>query len=634
MKTRYLVAPLLLSIAAVQLCRAQADGPEWVRQARIAAYGLNSDNAGWIVQQGQENHVLGIEVDNDITGRYDSFVNPEAKLQAIREVARAAHRAGNHAFVYIAGTECITPNSDVAAHTLFKDHPDWVQRNLAGDPAIFHSGDAFWIAKGDEDAWISPYPPEWRRTYMKRVRQIAATGIDGIYVDVPYWMTHFSGWDKTWASFDDYTVAAFRRQTGLDARKDLKLGDFADPNFRKWVEFRIQTMTDFLRDIDQNAKSVNPRIVTIPEIYPGIEEATVRLGVDPYRIYPVVTTTAHEYEFGDGDHTAVARTPLDWFLYQTGIASFRAFAQGKATWILNYSWDGNAQVPPRDPMLNLAMSEIMAGANVWDARGHVMDGSNDPPTRKELYAWLQAHEDTFYSPRLPIHPIGVYFSPLSRDYFTSDFLPSYQGLLILLMQAHMEYQIVTPRTLAGFRGTTLVLPDVEIIDDQEKTELKALVAKGGKLIITGKNATGLDNAANILRFPDRPDAAYMASLNKDFLHTEPSLEGEFLHSLESEQGIVVEASPSVATHMAMVDGQPHIFFANFKGLVSNRNAVQTPESGAKIIVNHPSAKPVRAYFLPFLGETTEISGSSGNGETTYVLPPIERGAVVWFAPGD
>ena len=31
--------------------------------------------------------------------------------------------------------------------------------------------------------------------YMQRVRQIAATGIDGIYVDIPYWMTHFTGWE-------------------------------------------------------------------------------------------------------------------------------------------------------------------------------------------------------------------------------------------------------------------------------------------------------------------------------------------------------------------------------------------------------------------------------------------------------
>src|SRR5580692_5018854 len=60
---------------------------------------------------------------------------------------------------------------------------------------------------------------------MQRVRQIAATGIDGIYVDIPYWMTHFEGWENTWASFDDGTVEAFREKTGLDTKKDLKLGD-------------------------------------------------------------------------------------------------------------------------------------------------------------------------------------------------------------------------------------------------------------------------------------------------------------------------------------------------------------------------------------------------------------------------
>ena len=42
---------------------------------------------------------------------------------------------------------------------------------------------------------------------MERIRQIAATGIDGIYVDIPYWMTHFTGWEDSWASFDDSTVA-------------------------------------------------------------------------------------------------------------------------------------------------------------------------------------------------------------------------------------------------------------------------------------------------------------------------------------------------------------------------------------------------------------------------------------------
>jgi hypothetical protein len=440
-------------------------------------------------------------------------------------------------------------------------------------------------------------------------------------------MTHFKGWEKTWASFDDYTVAAFKKQTGLDAR-NIKLGDFNDPGFRKWVEFRIQTMVDFLKEINQNAKSVNPRIAIIPEIYPGIEESTVRVGVDPYRIYPVVDAITHEYEFGSGDPTAGARTPLDWFLYQVGIASFRAFAGGKATWLINYSWDGNKQIDPREAMRDLTMSEVMAGANVWDAKGHVMAGSNDLPTRTEMFAWIRDHEDTLYDPRTPIHPIGVYFSPISRDFNTDDFLPSYQGTLILLMQAHLEYQIVTPRTLAEFQGKTLVLPNISILNDMEKAELQKFLNHGGKLVVTGTDATGFKDTAQIIRFPQRPGAAYLAALKADFPGTNPALERDFLQALSERENFRVVASPSVATHIALVDGEPHIFFANFKGLVSNQNATQTPETGAKII----SDSPVRAFFLPFLGPVTELHGTTENGKTVYGLPEITKGAVVWLKP--
>ena len=175
-------------------------------------------SAADIVRDATDSHVFGIEVDNDITGRYESFLDPEAKLADIRALAAEAHKAGNRAFVYIAGTECITANADTTPHTLAKDHPDWLQRKRTGEPAVFTGGAAFWIRKGDEDVWISPYATAWREQYMTRVRQIAATGIDGIYVDIPYWMTHFDGWEDSWASFDDYTVEAFRRKTGLDAK--------------------------------------------------------------------------------------------------------------------------------------------------------------------------------------------------------------------------------------------------------------------------------------------------------------------------------------------------------------------------------------------------------------------------------
>jgi len=634
----------LLLLFLLQSLASSSEEQDWTHFVRIGGYGLKSDNAGDIVESAQRDGVFGIEVDNDIPGRYESFLDPTLKLKAIQAVAAKAHAVGNRAFVYIAGTECITANADKTVHTLAKDHPDWLQRKATGEPAIFGGGTAFWIAKGDEDVWVSPYAPEWRKTYMERVRQIAGTGIDGIYVDIPYWMTHFEGWEDTWASFDDYTVEAFRKQTGLDAKKDLKLGDFGESNFRKWVDFRIQTFTDFMQEIGRNAKSVNPEIKVIPEIYPGIEEAAVRVGADVYSLYAVVDAVAHEYEYGEGDHMAASRSPLDWFNYQVGMHSFRAFAQAKATWILNYSWDGDKQVDRTEAMTNLAMSEIMAGANFWDAPGHSMAGSNDYPTRREIFSWIKAHENTFYQPRRPISPVGVYFSPQTRNYYADEFMASYRGILILLMQSHLEFQVVTPRTLADFQGRSLVLPDVRVMSDAEKSSLRKYVDGGRTLMITGEDATELEgrsdgrrrlspqrpHAQNIVRFGKCPGAEYFAALKKNFDETTPQQEQAFLDALKPSSSVRVFASAAMATSIARVEGTPHVFFANFAGLRGGGNPVQAPQSGVRIAVAGVST--ARGFFLPFLGEVSNVDGVAGNGEVTFNLPTIDKGAVFWWTP--
>jgi len=558
-------------------------------------------------------------------------LNPEAKLKAIRDVAGAAHKVGNHAFVYIAGTECITAHGDKVPHTLAKDHPDWLQRKITGEPAVFGGGTAFWIRPGDEDVWVSPYAAEWRKTYMERVRQIAQTGIDGIYIDIPYWMTHFEGWENTWASFDDYTIAAFKQKTGLDAKHDIKIGDFSDPGFQKWVQFRIQTITDFLTEIDHTAKAVNPEIKTIPEIYPGIEEEAVRVGSDVYSLYGVVDAIAHEYAFGNSGHMASERNPLGWFQYQVGMHTFRAFAQGKATWILNYSWDGDKVVDKREAMMNLAMSQVMDGANFWDAPGHSMAGSNDLPTRKTIFDWIQAHEKTFYLPRAPIDPIGVYFSPETRNLHAEEFLASYRGVLILLMQKHLEFQIVTPRTLAEFHGKTLVLPDVRVLDESEQKWLKDFVASGKKAVVTGTDVTEFGDSPGVVRMRDCPGKAYTAALEKDFEHSSPDSQREFFTSLQGGDSVGIEGSPHIATSISRTpDGHVNCFFANFAGLKGGANPIQTPQTGVKITVTAKS--DVKGFFLPFMGDVQALQGTRTGNKLTFTLPPISKGAVFWYEP--
>jgi len=68
---------------------------DWSQYVRIAGHG----SVPAIIAESKGSNVSGIEVDNDIPGRYESFLDPDAKLKAIREAA-------------------------AAAHSLVKDHPD------------------------------------------------------------------------------------------------------------------------------------------------------------------------------------------------------------------------------------------------------------------------------------------------------------------------------------------------------------------------------------------------------------------------------------------------------------------------------------------------------------------------------
>jgi hypothetical protein len=642
---------------------AAGSGQNWTHFVRTAGHGLSVAIVPEIIKDAQETNLFGIETDNDIPGRYESFLDPAEKLQAIKAMADAAHAIGNYAYVYIAGLECITANANKTEHTFFKDHPDWVQRKITGEPAVFGGGTAFWIDEGDEDIWISPYALEWRKIFMERVRQIAATGIDGVYVDIPYWMTHFDGWEDSWASFDDYTVAAFKNETGLDAKKDLKLGDFNDPNFRKWIDFRIKTLTNFMKEIDDNVKAANPKCMTIPEIYPGYGEEAVRVGADVYDMYPVVDVIAHEYSAGGSSST---RNPSSWFTYMTGMYSFRAFAQGKASWMLSYSWDKsrNIQVDPKEAMKNLALAQVMAGTNFWDAEGHVMSGSNDYPTRKVIMDWIAANEKTLYMPRQPINPIGVYFSNKTRDYFADEFNKEYTGIMNLLLQGHQEFQVVTPRTLSSFGGEILILPDVKCLSAGEISGLQQHKQKGGKFFVSGQSGTYDETGKNrpdnpLLALLGVPDAtkrntvdgeyiydpaplgtAYLAAVRQGFDSTAwtgannellAKMRSDFISGLldvlKFKPVIQVSASPYITAQPALVGGKIHVFMTNFKGLKGREVVKQLAESGVELKIT--AAADHKIYFLPYLGNRQELSGTFAEGVLMVKLPEIDKGAILW-----
>ncbi len=626
---------------------------DWTHFVRTSGHGCEIDHLHEIMNGARQTYLFGIEVDNDITGRYSSFLYPEGKLKAIKAMADSAHAANNFAFVYTAGLECITDSVASNSRTFLRDHPDWAQRNRRWDPAVFGYGDAFWISKNSEDVWISPYAPEWRKIYMERIRQIAATGIDGVYIDIPYWMTHFDNWEDTWASFDPYTVAEFKKRTGFDAFTDFTPGDWNDPEFIAWVDFRINSMTEFMAEIDKNVKSVNPSCKTIAEIYPGIGEEVARVGADVYEMYPIVDVIAHEYNVGNN---SAQREPLDWMEYMIGMYTFRAFAEGKPSWMLSYSWDGEDSIRPADAIENLAMSQVMAGTNSWDAHRFVMGGSNDYEARTKVYKWISENEKLIYAPRKSMSPVGIYFSPKTRSYFAEDWTSAYLGTMNLLLREHIEFEIVTPRTLATANCKILILPDVKCVSDIEYSQLQSWLKKGNTLISTGETAKYNDKreaslnqarmqelsgiSSNAVHINGNPESAFYHFLKENYNKSaqkgkSPVYDSKDLNQLLSQinnskgflPGISIENADVCTVQIASVNTKPTVFLANFSGLKGRINANPIPAKDIIVTFNNTKRKAY-AVLIPFMGLPQKLQGKWSNGTLKVTLPEISRGCIV------
>ncbi len=131
-----------------------------------------------------------------------------------------------------------------------------------------------------------------------------------------------------------------------------------------------------------------------------------------------------------------------------------------------------------------------------------------------------------------------------------------------------------------------------------------------------------------MRFPVCPGKSHLAALEKDFAEGSADSSSEFTASIGVSGELLVEASPFIAAYIASVDGKPHVFFANFAGLVPHKIAAPSPQNNVRISV--AAEKKCTLHFLPFLGEPQTVRGRETGDRLIFLLPPIERGAVVWL----
>jgi hypothetical protein len=200
---------------------------------------------------------------------------------------------------------------------------------------------------------------------------------------------------------------------------------------------------------------------------------------------------------------------------------------------------------------------------------------------------------------------------------------------VLLLQNHLEFQVVTPRTLSGFRGDTLVLPDVSELSDSERKSLQDFLTRSGRLVITGAEPPSLPPSERITRFEVSPGTTHLQALEKDFSAASQHMPAQFLTALAPNQDVTVTAPPFIASNTAQVNGQTHVFLANFAGLVPHHNSKPSTENSVRLTV--PASCKCVLHFLPFLGEEQTVASASIGNKQVYSLPAFDRAAVAWLA---
>jgi hypothetical protein len=148
------------------------------------------------------------------------------------------------------------------------------------------------------------------------------------------------------------------------------------------------------------------------------------------------------------------------------------------------------------------------------------------------------------------------------------------------------------------------------------------------VVLTGNTDHRLNSMKDAARFPDRPETRFLNRALKDFYASDPASEPKLLQAIATDTDVRVDASRNVVAHEALLGGRTCLFLANFSGLQAGQNETPVAQSNIRITTRAKLGRTL--HVLPFLGTERVVEGKPNGASVEFNLPPLERGAVVWF----
>ncbi len=470
-----------------------AGNARWLRRARIAATDM------WV---GMSDSELRHRIDElaaqgvntvDLDFSYEPIADQVGMVGRVLGYARSAHPRMRF-FVYQAPLESVSENVDMnrdgvvdsGKKSTFSEHPEWAQRGLDGEPALLYGADAgaFWVGPKDEDVWLCPNDPDYKTVWKDELRRLAATGVDGIYIDVPFlrgWFDERRGWG--WACACRDCAVIYETQYGAQPPQEA---DWSDANFRRFVRFRFEQIENFIAEARQAVRKGNKKTKLIIEHWNGITDAA-ETACDPASIARNSDARCHEWTNVDGSSSGYHG--YSWLEDIVRYLTYRALDGSDPSWILSYTDEGDA-----GNMRRLATLQLTAGCNFWETDEPDMSGSVDGEARTELFAWIAANEKIYYGKGIEIYAnVGLYYSRYSIVFhdFRKRMEPwrcagEFLGTSMMLLQLHIPFRVVTTADMDSLSGIdTLILPNIACLSDTEAEAIKTFVSGGGMVIATG-----------------------------------------------------------------------------------------------------------------------------------------------------
>ena len=315
--------------------------------------------------------------------------------------------------------------------------------------------------------------PEYREVYFNYMKDVVATGIDGIMNDDVQWFGERN------ACTCEHCRRLFREQTGfeLPAPEDWNkfFDDYENPAFIAWKKFKFASTNRFYRDLSRLYESLgakllrpnyssdilkhNPTCYSFDrccDIWHFIFQENCFSAIIKQSYLDFQTEAVHRYAAGQ----------------RTGAPSMSMFYPNRADnayfgWALSRSW-----------------GQLYTGT---------FEGFDITEFEKP-YREFEKESFRYYANPQKISDISFYLSLKTRDFVSADAFPRYTSKMMAGIQAaymsnlgvDMVFEEDTPAELA--KREAIVASYTVMMSDEELNKLADYVRAGGRLLILGSFA--------------------------------------------------------------------------------------------------------------------------------------------------